>query len=88
MIELHDKKAQRQTNIQHCHEKDIILPTCAHLQDPGLIPALVKSELANIGLWDVQVKTLFGSNWDDQAVAQGGGFGDAKSRSCTPQAGC
>jgi cysteine synthase len=75
MIDLTIQPAQRKKNIERCHRNGIVLPTYAQMRDPALIPAMVKTELADIGLWDVHVRNLFRINWHNAPVERGGGFG-------------
>ena len=75
MIDLTIDSAQRKKNIRRCRENGIVLPTYAQMRDPTLIPAGVKRELADIGLWDVHVRNLFRINWHNEPVEKGGGFG-------------
>ena len=75
MIDLTIDSAQRKKNIERCRRNGIVLPTYAQMRDPALIPAGVKTELADIGLWDVHVRNLFRINWHNQPVERGGGFG-------------
>jgi cysteine synthase len=75
MIDLTIQPAQRKKNIERCRRNGIVLPTYAQMRDPALIPAMVKTELADIGLWDVHVRNLFRINWHNAPVERGGGFG-------------
>jgi cysteine synthase len=56
-------------------ERNIVIPTFAQMKDPSKVPAKVKADLANIGLWDVNPRNLFRITWHNQPVAKGGGFG-------------
>ena len=63
-----------QRNARHCAERGILLPTFAQLRQPELIPAKVKSELKNIGLWEVHPLNLFRISWkNDHQTGQYGG---------------
>ena len=42
-----------ENTVKRCRERDIIIPTYAQMKDPSKIPAKVKDELKNIGLWDI-----------------------------------
>lgn len=61
--------------VQRVRERNIIIPTFAQMKDPSKVPAQVRAELANIGLWDVNPRNLFRITWHNQPVAKGGGFG-------------
>ncbi len=45
------------------------------MKNPALIPAKVKTELKDIGLWDVAPRNLFRITWHNEPVAKGGAFG-------------
>jgi cysteine synthase A len=75
MIDLTINTAQRKKNIERCRRNGIVLPTYAQMRDPALIPARVKAELADIGLWDVHVRNLFRINWHNAPAERGGAFG-------------
>jgi cysteine synthase len=64
----------RKRVIQRARERDIIIPTFAQMKDPGLIPAKIKEQLRNIGLWDVNSRNLFRITWKNEPIAQGGGY--------------
>ena len=74
-IDLTVQKERRQRAIQRAREKNIIIPTYAQMKDPSRIPAKVKADLAQIGLWDVHPRNLFRITWHNEPKASGGGFG-------------
>ncbi|MCF7823002.1 MAG: pyridoxal-phosphate dependent enzyme [Candidatus Marinimicrobia bacterium] len=45
------------------------------MANPELIPEGIKSELSQIGLWDLNPRNLFRITWQNEPVSQGGGFG-------------
>jgi len=55
-------------------ERNIIIPTYAQMKDPARVPAKVKSELKQIGLWDVAPRNLFRITWHNEPAPKGGGF--------------
>ena len=55
--------------VQRARERNIIIPTFAQMKDPALIPAKVKEELAQIGLWDVAPRNLFRITWHNEPIA-------------------
>jgi cysteine synthase len=75
-IDLTVEKDRRQRAIQRTRERNIIIPTFAQMKDPTKIPARVKEELSNIGLWDLNPRNLFRITWRNQPIARGGGFGE------------
>jgi len=62
--------------VKRARERNIVIPTFAQMKNPALIPGKVKSELKDIGLWDVSPRNLFRINWHNEPVAKGGTFGD------------
>jgi len=60
--------------VKRARERNIIIPTFAQMKDPSKVPSKVKSELAGIGLWDLNPRNLYRITWKNQPVAQGGGY--------------
>ena len=75
-IDLSINPDQRIRALQRVKERGIIIPTFAQMKDPNLIPEKIKSDLAEIGLWDIDPLNLFRITWKNEPVAHGGGFGD------------
>jgi cysteine synthase A len=75
MIDLTIHEKQRTQTARRCRERNIRIPTFQQMKDPRLIPAEVKNELADIGLWDVHPRNLFRITWKNEPVPQGGGYG-------------
>ncbi len=63
-------------SIQRAKERGIILPTFAEMQNPELIPDVVKEKLKNIGLWDLHPLNLFRISWKNEPKEFGGGYGN------------
>jgi cysteine synthase len=61
--------------IRRCRERNIIIPTYEEMADPMLIPAVIRQELEQIGLWDLDPRNLFRITWKNEPVEFGGGFG-------------
>jgi cysteine synthase len=78
-LDLSIQPARLERTIQRMRERNIVLPTFAQMKNPDLIPAKVKDELKNIGLWDLHPRNLFRISWKNQPVEKGGGFGDTNS---------
>jgi len=64
-----------ENTIQRCRERNIIIPTYSEMRDPTTIPAKIKTELKEIGLWDLHPRNLFRITWKNEPVSFGGGFG-------------
>ncbi len=65
----------KRNTIQRCKEQNVILPTYKQMANPELIPAGIKSELTQIGLWDLNPRNLFRLTWQNEPVTSDGGFG-------------
>ena len=74
-IDLTVDKKQLEKNAKYCRERGIIIPTFDQMKHPERIPAQIKKELSEIGLWDVHPRNLFRITWKNEQVARGGGFG-------------
>jgi cysteine synthase A len=62
--------------IERCRERDIVIPTYEEMAHPEKIPAKIKEELKDVGLWDLKPRNLFRLNWKNEPIEFGGGFGD------------
>jgi cysteine synthase A len=74
-IDLTIEKSRRANAIKRAKERNIVIPTYAQMKDPSKIPAKVKGELKNIGLWDIHPRNLFRINWHNEPSASGGTVG-------------
>jgi cysteine synthase len=74
-IDLTIEKSRRANAIKRAKERSIVIPTYAQMKDPSKIPAKVKEELKNIGLWDIHPRNLFRINWHNEPSPSGGTFG-------------
>ena len=61
--------------INRARERNIIIPTFKQQRDPSLIPAEIRKNLANVGLWDLNPLNLFRITWHNEPVISGGGYG-------------
>ena len=75
MIDLTRNPKTRAVAAQRCRERNIIVPTFAHMRDPARVPDRIKQELTGIGLWDVHPRNLFRITWKNEPVPSGGTFG-------------
>ncbi len=76
MINLQRNDKARNNNIQRCKEKGIVIPTFDQMKHPEKIPAKIKEQLKQVGLWDVNPLNLFRITWKNEQKEFGGGFGD------------
>jgi len=74
MIDLTVNEKQLQKTIQRGRERDIIIPTFQQMKHPQLIPDHIKTELKDIGLWDIHSRNLFRITWKNEPVHSGGGY--------------
>jgi cysteine synthase len=74
-IDLTVDKSRRKNALRRAKERNIIIPTYAQMKDPSKVPARIKDELKDIGLWDVHPRNLFRITWHNEPKAKGGAFG-------------
>jgi cysteine synthase A len=89
MIDLTINHEALAKNIEYCREKKISLPTFAMMKDPGKIPAAIKDQLSNIGLWDLHSANLYRISWNNEQKDSGGLFGGVNHFVLSPElTGC
>jgi cysteine synthase A len=64
-----------ENTIERCRERSIIIPTYEEMACPEKVPAKIRQELRDIGLWDLHPRNLFRITWKNEPVTKGGGFG-------------
>ena len=80
MIDLTIDHERLERTVRRARERKIIIPTFAQMKDPSRIPAGIRAQLKDVGLWDVNPLNLFRITWKNEPVARGGGFGDGSGR--------
>jgi len=75
MIDLTRNEAALDKAIALARERNIIIPTLAQQADPSQVPDAIRSELASVGLWDVDPTNLFRITWHNEPKPSGGGYG-------------
>ena len=75
LIDLTVKPEALKRTVERAREKNIRIPTFKMMRDPKLIPAKIKDELKNVGLWDVNPVNLYRINWHNEPVEKGGAYG-------------
>ena len=75
LIDLTVKPEALKRTVERAREKNIRIPTFKMMRDPQLIPAKIKDELKNVGLWDVNPVNLYRINWHNEPVEKGGAYG-------------
>lgn len=63
-----------ENTVKRCRERNIIIPTYEQMRNPDKIPARIKDELKEIGLWDLHPRNLFRITWKNEPKKSGGGF--------------
>jgi hypothetical protein len=71
-LSLHPDRLER--TLQRVREKNIVIPTFAQMRDPSLIPEEIKTQLKDIGLWDLHPLNLFRITWKNEPKPSGGLF--------------
>ncbi|MEE9473601.1 MAG: pyridoxal-phosphate dependent enzyme, partial [Acidimicrobiia bacterium] len=75
MIDLTVQDEALSSAVDVARDRSIRVPTFKQMRDPSLIPDSIKSELKDVGLWDLDPRNLFRINWHNEPAAHGGGFG-------------
>ena len=73
-IDLSISPDRLERTLQRVREKNIIIPTFAQMRDPNLIPEGIKTQLKDIGLWDLHPLNLFRITWKNEPKPSGGLF--------------
>ncbi len=63
-----------QNAIKRAKEQNIVIPTFAQMRNPDLIPARIKEDLSELGLWDVNPRNLFRITWKNEPKEKGGKY--------------
>lgn len=75
MIDLTVMEERLKRGVERARQQNIIIPTYAQQKDPTRTPQKIKTDLKNIGLWDVASQNLFRITWKNEPKAKGGGYG-------------
>jgi cysteine synthase len=75
MIDLTVNESVLDSAAQVARDRSIRIPTFKQMRDPSLIPDSIKSQLGDVGLWDLNPLNLFRINWHNEPTATGGGYG-------------
>ena len=76
MIDLKIMEERLKRGVERARQQNIIIPTYAQQKSPTKAPDKIKTDLKNIGLWDVASQNLFRITWKNEPKAKGGGYGD------------
>ncbi|MFP4136534.1 MAG: pyridoxal-phosphate dependent enzyme [Candidatus Acetothermia bacterium] len=72
MIDLSMDEEQLKSTVERARERDIIIPTLEQQKNPELVPDVIKDELKDVGLWDIDSRNLFRITWKNEPQKQGG----------------
>ena len=73
-INLRENKQKQKKAIERARERNIIIPTFKQQAHPETIPEKIKSQLKEVGLWDVDPRNLFRITWKNEPQEKGGQF--------------
>ena len=85
MIDLTVNDSVLTSAVEQARARDFRIPTFKQMRDPGLIPADIKAQLADVGLWDLNPLNLFRITWHNEPTPFGGGFGDVNYLEIPPE---
>ena len=71
MIDLTKKEGVIARSVELCRERNIIIPTFEQMRNPETIPAHIKAELKQIGLWELHPRNLFRITWKNEPKEHG-----------------
>ena len=74
MIDLTINKDQLEKTVERAREKKIIMPTFKEMCYPEMISDKIKSQLSQVGLWDLDPLNLFRISWKNEATKTGGKY--------------
>lgn len=72
LIDLTINEEQLKKTVASAKERKVVIPTIAQMKDPSKIPAEVKKQLENTGLWDIDPINLYRISWKNQPTEKGG----------------
>ena len=85
MIDLTVNESVLDSAAKVAKDRSIRIPTFKQMRDPSLIPDSIKSELGDVGLWDLNPLNLFRINWHNDPIASGGGYGGVNFLELPPE---
>jgi len=74
LIDLAMNEERLNRTVKKCKDRKIIIPTFSQLKNPSTVPAKVKEQLQQTGLWDVAPQNLFRITWKNEPTPKGGLF--------------
>jgi len=85
MIDLTVDEARLERTAQRARERGIVVPTFPQMRNPETIPAPIREQLLEIGLWDLHPLNLFRITWKNEPTRHGGGFGGVNTLEFPPE---
>jgi len=75
MIDLKTNTTQLENTIRRARKRNIIIPTLKQQIHPETVPEKIKTQLEEVGLWDVDPRNLFRISWKNEPKEKGGKYG-------------
>jgi len=85
MIDLTINESVLESAATVARKQSIRIPTFKQMRNPALIPDSIKSQLGNVGLWDLDPLNLFRITWHNEPIATGGGYGPVNFMELPPE---
>ncbi|MDJ0953154.1 MAG: pyridoxal-phosphate dependent enzyme [Acidimicrobiia bacterium] len=75
MIDLKVNESVLESAAQVARNQSIRIPTFKQMKNPQLVPDAIKTQLGDVGLWDLDPLNLFRITWKNEPTPHGGGYG-------------
>ncbi len=85
MIDLKVNEKQLQKTVELARQRRIVIPTFQQQINPERIPASIKEQLREVGLWEVNPLNLFRITWKNEPKEHGGLFGGVNFMEIPPE---
>ena len=76
MIDLTVNEAVLESAAEVARNQSIRIPTFKQMKNPELVPQSIKTQLRDVGLWDLDPLNLYRITWKNEPTPHGGGYGD------------
>ncbi len=85
MIDLTVNEGQLRRTVELARQRRIVIPTFQQQINPERIPASIKEQLREVGLWEVNPLNLFRITWKNEPKEHGGLFGGVNFMEIPPE---
>ena len=75
MIDLTVNESVLAAAAEVARNQSIRVPTFKQMKNPELVPDAIKTQLGDVGLWDLDPLNLFRITWKNEPTPHGGGYG-------------